>query len=235
MSDNVTIFRHRTDTRSRRSWLRNDGTIGTVEEVVRDYYLHERGFVGGLVDTGCVYGGLLWVLFHDVLFHEGTTTGNSPLRSLFYHQPQRGYERYRDLFETRLVSFSRDRTRVFRDSFARFTIHPSISRRDGDAQRYFGSWTIRNKAGLVSFVETAPEHGMEDLIREVLTTSTKGVNRGWPDIVVWNQSALLFSEVKAQDELSQPQIDWIAAHGKSHRIELVRVLRIDEDPDRQTT
>lgn len=210
------------DAPSRACWLRTDGVPVTVEEFVGEYYVHQRRFRHWLLDASCVYGGLLWVLFHDLLFHDNPSARH-PLRRLFYFQPRTGYERYREVIEGRLVAFARNRSPVLQDAFRHFHAHPLFRDPASRLPHYFGSWARRNEEELIEFCRTAPEHGMEDLVREILLTSFHGVNRGWPDLVVWDVDHLVFAEVKTSDRLSPAQTRWIQQHRDSLTIELVHV------------
>jgi len=58
----------------------------------------------------------------------------------------------------------------------------------------------------------------------MIIDSQKGKNAGWPDLIAWSSSSLVFAEVKSSDDLRKEQIIWIANHKEKYKIELVRVL-----------
>lgn len=223
MNSFIVITGQRVAAPTRKCWMRRDGSLATVEEIVGEHYLVERGFDHYLTDTSCVYGGLLWVLFSDLLFHTNVAARN-PLRRLFYYQPGNGYARYRDGIEERLSAFAAERVSCLRESYIRFYAHPLFADAQSQVSGHFGAWARYHEEALITFCRTAPEHGMEDLIRECLLTSSRGVNRGWPDLVIWRTDRLVFTEVKARDKLSAAQTDWIQQHCDVHAVELVRVM-----------
>lgn len=218
----IELTGQRIEAPARKCWLRDDGSLVTVEEFVGTYYVTERHFNDYLVDTACVYGGLLWVLFHDLLFHTNVTS-HHPFRRLFYSQPRQGYLRYQETIEDRLAQFATNRPLYLQESFQRFHVHPLFEDPSSRIPQHFGSWARRHERALMNFCLTAPEHGMENLIRECLITSSHGVNRGWPDLVTWDAGRLIFAEVKARDQLSPEQVTWIYHHCNKLTIELVRV------------
>jgi hypothetical protein len=70
---------------------------------------------------------------------------------------------------------------------------------------------------------TVPEHDIEALLRETIISTRKGLNPGWPDLVVWNEKSLLFAEIKSEDEVSETQERWIQAHRPQYKVEVLRV------------
>ncbi len=205
-----------------------------VEDFVGEYYLIERNFDYYLLNSACVYGGLLWVLFHDILFHNNLEYSH-PLQSLFYYKPYQGYLRFKEKFESRLIEFSKNRYSFLQNSYQSFYQHPLFKNESGNRSQYYGKWLIQNENMLLEFCKLAPEHGMEDLIREILITSYHGVNKGWPDLVVWNKDHIIFAEVKVEDNLSSSQITWLKDHFDLHKIELIRVKNINFNLDSITT
>lgn len=224
----IEIHRKNVPAKGRHCWPLADGSSGTVEEVAREYYLTERGFSHGLLDAACVYGGLLWVFFCDILFHDNLDA-KQPLRTLFFHTPARGYDRYKTEIEDRLALVRKDRVALFEEWFPRFVNHKLFCDPASNICAYFGSWARRNEAGLRQFVESAPEHNLDGLVREILLDSEKGKSAGWPDLVLWNEESLLFAEVKWRDAVSEAQKKWIRAHEKQHTVEIVRVSSILSD------
>jgi hypothetical protein len=83
---------------------------------------------------------------------------------------------------------------------------------------------MRNSSVLADFASMSVEHGQEELIREIIRTSTRGRNAGWPDLVAWSETALVFAEVKSTDNLSDAQYRWIADHRGTVNIEIIRVI-----------
>lgn len=224
--DFITLLANRTGSRGRRTWRLSSGDIGTVEEVAREYYMNERGFCGCLIDSACTYGGLLWILFHDILFHDNMQS-HQPLCAQFYHTAERFYELHREQIESRLSEYQENREHVFDANLPRFLSHPFFNDPRSRIGRHHGSWTRRNASALRSFAIGAPEHNDIALIREVLRTSRRGVNTGWPDLVVWDRGKVMFAEVKSTDQLSDEQCDWIAAHAGSNEVEPIRVVEAD--------
>jgi hypothetical protein len=199
------------------------GKLGTVEEVAREYYLAKRGFKGCLIDSSCVYGGLLWVLFHDILFHNNLNS-RQPLCAQVFHTPLRFYERHKDAIEQRLMDYQRSRENMFDRQMRLFLSHPLFCDSNSKLAKHSGSWIRRNELELREFATMSVEHGQEALIREILVTSHKGLNGGWPDLIAWSETSLIFAEVKSADELSSVQCRWIAEHEEQYRIEIIRVL-----------
>lgn len=198
----------------------------TVEEFVGAYYLENRHCDHYLIDTSCVYGGLLWVLFHDLLFHTNIAA-RYPLRRLFYSQPRQGYTRYQEIIEDRLTQFATNRPSYLQEAYRRFNAHPLFQYPSSQVPVYVGSWARRHEQALVHFCRTGPDHGMEDLIRDILLTSSHGVNRGWPDLVVWSADQIIFAEVKTNDQLSPTQVTWFCEHCEQLTLELVRVKPVE--------
>ena len=209
--------------KARKSWRFSSGKLGTVEEVAREYYLNERGFMGCLIDSACVYGALSWVIFHDILFHDNLNS-RQPLCALFFHTPQRFYERHKDVVEQRLKEYQRSREDMFDRQMRQFHTHPFFCDSRSKIAKHSGAWLMRNESVLRDFATMSAEHGQEALIREIMVTSHKGRNAGWPDLVAWSGNSLVFAEVKSTDELSREQRRWIADHEEKYRIELLRVL-----------
>ena len=88
---------------------------------------------------------------------------------------------------------------------------------------------MRNHSELRAFITQSIEHCQEDLIRELIVTSRKGRNAGWPDLVAWNSESLVFSEVKSStDKLSSDQLSWIEKHKEKYQLELVKVFNSAE-------
>ena len=223
MNDIIEIHAIRNGTKTRKSWVCPSGKLGTVEELVQEYYLQERAFTGCLVDSACVYGGLSWVLFHDLLFHDNLNS-RQPLCTLFLHTPQRFYERHKDVIEQRLMKYQHSREDIFDRQMREFCNHQFFCDPHSKIAKQSGAWLMRNQSALRDFVTHSMEHGQEDLIREIMITSYKGRNTGWPDLVAWSRNSLVFAEVKSTDELSSEQRCWIANHEEKYRIELVRVF-----------
>jgi len=223
MIEIIEIHAARKSNKTRKSWICPSGKIGTVEELVQEYYLRERAFTGCLIDSACVYGGLLWALFHDFLFHNNLNS-RQPLCKQFLHTPQRFYERHKDVIEQRLEEYQHNRGDIFDRQIRKFCNHPFFCDPKSKIAKYSGSWLIRNQSELRAFITQSIEHCQEDLIREMIVTSHKGRNAGWPDLVAWNSESLIFSEVKSTDELSSKQLSWIANHKEKYQIELVKVF-----------
>lgn len=223
MTEYIEIRAVRKDTKSRISWVTQSGKLGTVEEIARDYYLTERGFTGCFIDSACVYGGLLWTLFHDILFHDNLNS-RQPLCAQYYHTPQHFYEKHKSVIEQRLKEYKQNREDHFVRKFRDFCSHPFFCDPKSNIPRYSGSWLRRNSSELRDFVSNSIEHSQEDLIREMIIGSYKGKNAGWPDLLAWSNTSLLFAEVKSTDELSCKQLSWIANHEEEYTIELVRVV-----------
>jgi len=210
--------------KNRKSCVCPSGKIGTVEELVREYYLQERAFTGCLIDSACVYGGLLWALFHDLLFHDNLNS-RQPLCKQYLYTPQRFYERHKDVIEKRLEEYRHNRGDVFDRHLHKFLNHPFFCDPKSKISKYSGSWLMRNHSELRDFVAQSIEHYQEDLIREMIVTSHMGLNAGWPDLVAWNSESLIFSEVKSStDKLNSDQINWIESHKEKYQIELVKVF-----------
>jgi hypothetical protein len=210
--------------KNRKSWVCPSGKMGTVEELVQEYYMRERAFAGCFIDSACVYGGLLWALFHDVLFHDNLNE-RQPLCKQYLYQPQRFYKRHKDAIEQRLEEYRCNRGDIFDRQLQKFLNHPFFCDPRSKIFKYSGSWLIRNHSELRDFVTHSIEHYQEDLIREMIVNSHMGLNAGWPDLVAWNSKSLIFSEVKSStDKLNSNQISWIENHEEKYQIELVRVL-----------
>ena len=205
------------------------GNVGTVEEVAREYYLGPRRFRDCLIDTACVYGGLCWLLFHDILFHDNLNSGQ-PLCAQFYHTPQRFYERHRNVIETRLAEYMSDPGGVFDRQMTCFRSHPFFRDPRSKIAAYSGTWLLKNDSHLRAFATMSVEHAQDALIRETMLNSVKGRNAGWPDLVAWSERSIVFAEVKSSDELSASQRSWIADHQDGYAIELIRV--IEERPNK---
>ena len=223
MIDIIEIHAVRKSTKTRKSWVCPNGKLGTVEELVQEYYLQERAFTGCLIDSACVYGGLSWLLFHDLLFHDNLNS-MQPLCTLFLHTPRRFCERHKDVIEQRLMEYQRSREDIFDRQMREFCNHQFFCDPHSKIAKHSGTWLRRNKSVLRDFVIHSIEHGQEDLIREIMITSHKGHNAGWPDLVVWSSKSLVFSEVKSKDKLSSEQLSWIANHKEKYQIELVQVF-----------
>lgn len=223
MFETIEIHAQRNGTKARKSWICPSGRIGTVEELAREYYVGERGFTDCLIDSACVYGGLLWILFHDILFHDNLGS-RQPLCTQFLHTPRRFYDRHRNTIELRLEEYQDDREGMFSEKLAEYCAHPFFCDPKSKIAKYHGSWLMRNQSALRNFACTSVEHGQESLIRETMVTSHKGKNKGWPDLVAWSKESLVFAEVKSTDELSDEQLLWISDHKSKIRIELVRIL-----------
>lgn len=218
-----TIYAIRKNERTRKAWMCSSGQIGTVEEIAREYYLTTRGFSDCLIDTACVYGGLTWLLLHDILFHDNLN-GQQPLCSLYLHTPQRFYERHRDVIESRLDEYKADRGGVFTRQMRRFRSHPFFCDPRSKVARYSGAWLMRNESVLRDFAVMSVDHGQEALVREIILTGTKGRNAGWPDLIAWSAHRLVFAEVKSTDKLSDAQHRWITSHQDAFNIELIQVI-----------
>jgi len=208
----------------RKSWLCSDGNLGTVEEVAREYYLKQRKFKGCLIDSACVYGGLSWVLFHDILFHDNLNA-SQPLCALYYNTPLRFLEKYQGTIEQRLIEYQLNRADVFNRQIQHFKKHPFFCDPSSKIPKHNGAWLTNNEKVLLEFATTSVEHNQESLIREIMITSTRGRSSGWPDILAWNESSLVFSEVKYKDKLSNNQRRWMADHNE-YNIELIWVVEV---------
>ena len=213
----------RNGTHSRRSWICSSGKLGTVEEMAREYYVEKRGFKGCLIDSACVYGALSWVLFHDILFHDNMNS-RQPLCALYLHTAQRFCERHKDAIEKRLMDYQRNREDMFDRQMRHFRNHPFFCDSNSKIAKHSGAWLMRNESALRDFAIMSAEHGQETLIREILVTSHRGRNAGWPDLIAWSENFLVFAEVKSTDKLSNEQHRWIADHENIYRIELIRIL-----------
>lgn len=222
MTEENIIYAFREAEQSRRSWRCPSGKTGTVEEVAQEHYLMTRGFRGCLIDSACVYGGLAWMLFHDLLFHDNLNS-KQPLCSSYLHTPKKFYERNRADIEVRLCEYQRDRNGVFARQMLSFRNHPFFTNPASKIAKHNGSWMIRNSSALSEFATMSVEHGQEELIREIILTSNRGRNAGWPDLVAWSETDLLFAEVKSTDRLSDAQHQWIIEHQNSVKIELIRI------------
>lgn len=223
MTEIIKIHAVQKDIKTRNSWVTQSGKLGTVEEIAKEYYLHEREFTGCFIDSACVYGGLLWALFHDILFHDSLNS-KQPLCAQFYHTPQRFYERNKDVIEQRLNEYQQNREEILDGKIREFCNHPFFCDPNSKIAKSSGVWLRRNQSELRDFITNSIEHNQEDLIREMIIDSHKGKNAGWPDLVAWSNNSLVFAEVKSQDELSSKQHNWIANHKEKYQIELVRVL-----------
>jgi len=223
MIKRIEISAVRKKRKTRKSWVCPSGKIGIVEELVQEYYLQERAFTGCLIDTACVYGGLLWVLFFDILFHNNLNS-MQPLCRQYLRTPQRFYEKHKDVIEQRLEEYKHNRGDVFDRQIRNFFNHPFFSDPESKIAESSGSWLKRNQKDLRTFIIQSKEHCQEDLIREMIVNSHMGRNAGWPDLVAWNSKSLLFAEVKSTDKLSSIQLKWIEKHKEKYQIELVRVL-----------
>lgn len=219
----IEIHADRKDIKTRKSWICSNGKLGTVEEIAKEYYLQKRGFTGCLIDSACVYGGLLWALFHDLLFHNNLNS-KQPLCAQYYHTPQRFYERHKDVIEQRLKEYRENREDFFDQKIKEFCNHKFFCDPNSKISKYSGVWLRRNQSALRDFITHSVEHNQEDLIREMIIDSHKGNNAGWPDLVAWSSSSLVFAEVKSSDELRKEQVNWITNHEEKYKIELVRVL-----------
>ena len=213
------------DRTTRRSWIYLSGQPGTVEEITREYYLRERKFSDCLIDSACVYGGLAWVLFHDILFHNNLNS-KQPLCSLFLNKPQDFYDKHRIFIEEKLIDFHRHPNEVFDDGVSRFCSHRFFCDSTSKIAEYYGEWIKRNKLSLRDVAVVSAKHNLEFLIREIIVKSNKGRNRGWPDLVVWSTDEIIFAEVKSSDKLSREQILWISEHNEKITTELVWVVPI---------
>ena len=224
MIEEQQIFAVRKSSHSRKSWICSNGKLGTVEEVARDHYVGTRGFRDCLIDSACVYGGLAWMLFHDILIHNNVRC-RQPLCSLYLHTPKKFFERHGDVIEERLAEYRSDRSSVFARQMLNFRSHPFFTDPASRIAKYHGSWMIRNCSALADFASMSVEHGQEELIREIIRTSTRGRNAGWPDLVAWSETALVFAEGKIEDakkalkQAIRLQPDLAEAH---HRLEEVR-------------
>ena len=217
------IFAVRKDSRSRKSWVCPTGKLGTVEELVRYHYVDTRGFSDCLIDSACVYGGLAWMLFHDILFHSNIQC-RQPLCSSYLHTPMKFFARHRDLIDERLTEYRNNRSEVFDRQMLSFCRHPFFTNPESKIAKYHGAWMIRNCSQLAGFASMSVEHGQEELIREIIQTSTRGRNAGWPDLVAWSKTRIVFAEVKSSDSLSDAQCRWISNHQDRFNIEIVRVI-----------
>lgn len=223
MIEEQQVFAVRKTSRARKSWVCPDGRLGTVEEVVRHHYIDCRGFTDCLVDSACVYGGLTWMLFHDILFHSNTQC-RQPLCTAYLRTPQKFFERHRDLIEQRLIEYRCNRNSVFDSQMKKFRNHPFFTEPESTIAKYHGAWMMRNDGRLGDFASKSVEHGQEELIREIIQTSTGGRNAGWPDLAAWSKSDLVFVEVKSTDRLSDAQCRWISSHQDRFNVEIVRVI-----------
>lgn len=217
------LFAIRRNLRGRKSWVCPNGKLGTVEEVVRNHYIDCRGFTDCLIDSACVYGGLTWMLFHDILFHSNIQR-RQPLCISYLRSPQKFFERHHDLIEQRLTEYASNRKDVFDKRMLNFCNHPFFKAPESNIEKYHGAWMRRNRSGLGDFASMSVEHGQEELIRESIQTSTGGRNAGWPDLVAWSASDLVFVEVKSTDTLSDAQCQWISSHQDRFKVEIVRVI-----------
>jgi hypothetical protein len=222
------IFAVRKNSHSRKSWVCSNGRLGTVEEVGRDYYIGIRGFRDCLIDSACVYGGLAWILFHDILFHDNLSC-KQPLCSLYLYTPEKFFERHETVIEERLAEYRENRSAVFARKFYNFCNHPFFTDPQSKIAKYHGAWMNRNRSELADFASMSAEHEQEELIREIIKTSMRGRNAGWPDLVAWNETDLVFAEVKSTDSLSDAQHQWIADHEDKVNIELVRIIENDSN------
>ena len=220
----IDICAVRTDKKTRKSWICPSGVLGTVEELAREYYLQERQFSNCLIDSACVYGGLSWVLFHDILFHDNLDS-KQPLCSQFLNTPNRFYDKHKTTIEQRLVEYSDDPQGVFDEKMNHFCIHPFFCDPKSKIDKYHGDWLMRNRSALRDFACMSIEYDQASLIREIMIKSYKGRSKGWPDLVVWSSSTILFAEVKSTDKLSKEQILWIEEHENQFPIELVQITK----------
>lgn len=211
----------------RKSWLCSDGNLGTVEEVAREYYINNRGFKECLIDSACVYGGLSWLLFHDILFHDNWNA-RQPLSNLYYYTPQRFYEKYEETIELRFKEFQLDSENVFDRQMQIYKKHPFFCDPQSKIPRHNVEWFVKNEKNLSDFIALSVEHNQVSLIREILIKSYKGRNAGWPDLVAWSETSLVFVEVKSSDKLSNEQRRWMSDHS-TYKIELLWVQ--EEKPE----
>ena len=216
------IFAFKKKLRTRKSWLCSNGELGTVEEVARDFYIYKRGFKDCLIDSACVYGGLAWLLFHDILFHNNLNC-KQPLCSLYLYTPEKFFKRYETVIEERLAEYIENRNAVFTRQISNFYNHPFFTDPKSQIPKYYYTWMKRNHSALADFVSMSVEHGDDELIREITKTSRKGRNAGWPDLVAWSETDLLFAEVKSTDKLSVAQRNWMSKHEGKFNIELIRI------------
>ena len=153
----------------------HSGKLGTVEEVAREYYLENRGFMGCLIDSACVYGGLSWVLFHDILFHDNLNS-RQPLCALFFHTPQRFYERHKGVIEQRLMDYQRSREDIYDRQIGHLHSHPFFCDPNSKIAKHTGAWLMRNESALRDFDTMSAEHGQEALVREIFWDRCQSLN-----------------------------------------------------------
>ena len=223
MIETIEINAVKTLAKTRRSWLCPSGKLGTVEELSREYYIGERGYTDCLIDTACVYGGLMWVLFHDMIFHDNLNS-KQPLCRQFLNSPKKFYEINKNTIERRLLEYQNDRKFVFEQKLQQYCAHPFFCDPKSKIAKYHGNWLMKNKTKLKDFISLSVEHSQESFVREIFITSNKGRNKGWPDLVAWSSKSLVFAEVKSTDKLSTEQRAWISDHENNFRIELVKIL-----------
>jgi hypothetical protein len=218
----LTIEAEKHPVQSRRCWARRGLPLQTVEEVVQDHLLSDRGFDHCIIDSSCAYGGLLWILLHDRLFH-GNLSSRQPLKAAFYRAAPVFYATNQAAIEGRLEEFRLARQEVFDRQASLFLSHPLFTDPQSQVPRSSGSSVRRNLEDLRALATSSPEHDDISLIREALLSARHGLNTGWPDLIAWNRRELLFVEVKSTDKLSRPQTEWIQSHEPRYGIELIRV------------
>ena len=163
------------------------------------------------------------MLFHDILFHNNIKC-RQPLCTSYLRAPQNFFERNHDLIEQRLTEYRSNRKDVFAKQMLSFSNHPFFKDSESKIGKYHGAWMIRNSSRLGDFASMSVEHGQEALMREIIQTSKGGRNAGWPDLVAWSKSDLVFVEVKSTDRLSDAQCRWISTHQDRFNVEIVRVI-----------
>ena len=156
---------------TRKRWLLNDDSLGTVEEAAREYYLNKRGYEHGIIDSSCLYGGIAWVVFHDIIFHDNFAC-RQPLRTDFYHRGQLGYARHRRKIEARLAKFRGDRPDIFDQLYEGFLAHPLFTNPRSKVSTWSGSWVKSHTDEVRIFLRTAPDHDIEELFRKGVLGST---------------------------------------------------------------
>lgn len=123
--------------KGRKIWRSLDGHLVTVEEVAQSYYVRERGYNNCLIDTACLYGGLSWLLFHEILFHNNLSS-KQPLCTQYFHTPKRFYERHQNTIEEKLLEYSSNRPAVFDRQLETFLNHPFFSDSKSKIAPYHG-------------------------------------------------------------------------------------------------
>jgi hypothetical protein len=205
-------------------WILASGSLGPVEALAREYYLNERGFRCGILKTDCLYGSIVWVLFHELIFHNNLHCVQ-PLRPAYRHDAQRFCEEHRDEIETKLDTYRRGRLGTFNEQYPRMCNHKLFTDPRTRVHQWCGSWVREHTDEVRQYLSSSPDHDQERLLWETLSTARNGLNEGWPDLVVWRPDDLLFVEVKGPgDVLSPAQRDWLAQHDGAYRTELLRVV-----------